>query len=305
MTKGNEQQEYLDDEIDLKELFLSLWNERVFIAQITAAFAVLSIVVSLMMTNIYRSEAILSPNHSSNSLQSKYGSLASLAGIDLGKGETDKTTVAIETIKSRKFLEYLINKHKTFLADLMAFNNWNVDEQKVNYDSNLFDGKKWVREVDPPKKPQPSLQESHEEFSGLISISQDKKSSLVTIAIEHESPELAKRWVDYVVSGINEITRDQDVEKAEKSIEYLKEQIQQTSVADIQTGLFGLIESQLETVMLAKATPEYLFSVIDSAVIPELKHKPKRSLIVVLSTIIGFIAACAFVLIRKAVYAPK
>jgi len=130
MTKGNEQQEYLDDEIDLKELFLSLWNERVFIAQITAAFAVLSIVVSLMMTNMYRSEAILSPNHSSNSLQSKYGSLASLAGIDLGKGETDKTTVAIETIKSRKFLEYLINKHKTFLPDLMAFDNWNIDEKK-------------------------------------------------------------------------------------------------------------------------------------------------------------------------------
>ena len=305
MTKGNEQQEYLDDEIDLKELFLSLWNERVFIAQITAAFAVLSIVVSLMMTNIYRSEAILSPNHSSNSLQSKYGSLASLAGIDLGKGETDKTTVAIETIKSRKFLEYLINKHKTFLPDLMAFDNWNADEKKVNYDSDLYDGKQWVRDVDPPKKPQPSLQQSHGKFLGLISISQVKKSNLVTIAIEHESPELAKRWVDYVVSGINDITRDQDVEKAEKSIEYLKEQIQQTSVADIQTGLFGLIESQLETVMLAKATPEYLFSVIDPAVIPELKHKPKRSLIVVLSTIIGFIAACAFVLIRKSVSAPK
>jgi len=301
MTKGNEQQEYLDDEIDLRELLLSLWNERVLIAQITAAFAVLSIVVSLMMTNIYRSEAILSPNHSSNSLQSQYGSLASLAGIDLGKGKTDKTTVAIETIKSRKFLEYLINKHKTFLPDLMAFDNWNADEKKVNYDSDLYDGKKWVREVDPPKKPQPSLQESHKAFSELISISQDKKSSLVTISIDHESPELAKRWVDYVVSGINEITRDQDVEKAEKSIEYLKEQIQQTSVADIQTGLFGLIESQLETVMLAKATPEYLFSVIDPAVIPELKHKPKRSLIVVLSTIIGFIVACFYILIRKSI----
>ena len=67
--------------------------------------------------------------------------------------------------------------------------------------------------------------------------------------------------------------------EAEKSIEYLKQQIANTSLADLQVMFFELIQSQTETVMLAEVRPEYVFKTIDPAVVPELKSKPRRAII--------------------------
>jgi uncharacterized protein involved in exopolysaccharide biosynthesis len=58
-------------------------------------------------------------------------------------------------------------------------------------------------------------------------------------------------------------------------------------LAELQSGFFELIQSQTETIMLANASPEYLFKTLDPAVVPELKSKPKRALICVLGSILG------------------
>ncbi|NVK00497.1 MAG: LPS O-antigen length regulator, partial [Oceanospirillaceae bacterium] len=68
---------------------------------------------------------------------------------------------------------------------------------------------------------------------------------------------------------------------------------------------FDLIQSQIETMMLAKATPEYLFKTIDPAVVPELKVKPKRSLIVALGVLLGGMLGVLLVLIRHYAFNSK
>ena len=50
-----------DDEIDLRELFATIWAGKLLIIGITSLFAVLAVVYALMQPNIYRSEALLSP----------------------------------------------------------------------------------------------------------------------------------------------------------------------------------------------------------------------------------------------------
>ena len=59
-----------------------------------------------------------------------------------------------------------------------------------------------------------------------------------------------------------------------------------------------LIEKQTKTVMLANASDEYVFQVIEPPVAPELKSEPKRALICVLGTLLGGMLAVLFVLIR-------
>ena len=88
-----------DDEIDLRELFTTIWAGKVLIIGVTSVFAVLAVVYALMQPNIYRSEALLAPvqaGDSASSLASKFGGLASLAGVNLGGGGMDKTSLAIE-----------------------------------------------------------------------------------------------------------------------------------------------------------------------------------------------------------------
>ena len=287
-----ENKHYADDEIDLKELFTALWAGKKIIIGTTFIASVLAVVFALSMPNIYRSEVLLAPVSADgvgmSGLASKFGGLASLAGVTLPSGGGDKTTMGIEVLKSRAFFAEFVNKYPV-MVDLMEAEGWNAASNTVLIDSDVYDTdtKEWLREVDAPRTPEPSVQEAHEVFKGLLSVSQEKESSFVTISVEHFSPYVAKQWVDWLVQEINNTIREQDVAQAQRSIDYLKEQIQATQLAGLQAGFFELIQSQTETIMLANASPEYLFKTLDPAVVPELKAKPKRALICVLGAMLG------------------
>ena len=105
------------------------------------------------------------------------------------------------------------------------------------------------------------------------------------MSLEHRSPVIAAQWVNWLVEDVNAAVKAQDVAEAEKSIEYLREQVSNTSLADLQ-AVFDLIQSQTETVMLAEVRQEYVFKTIDPAV--ALKRKVSHStLIFVLGSLLG------------------
>lgn len=300
-----------DDEIDLRELFRVLWAGKWLISGITFVAAVISLVVALMLPNIYRAEALLAPNQNEGAgglgaLAAQYGGLASLAGIDLGAGKTDKTALGLEVLKSRKFVSDFVRRHD-LLVPLIAAEGWDAatGELKIDPDDYDVDKKKWVRTVSAPKKTIPSVQEAYEEFTDIFSVSQDKKSGFVTVAVEHYSPTVAKQWVDWLVEDINSEIMSQDVEEAEQAIEYLNKQIASTSLAELQNVFFRLIEEQTKTVMLAKISNEYLLKTLDPAVVPEKKDKPKRALIAVLGTLLGGFLGVVIVLVRSSVRKGK
>ena len=292
-----------DDEIDLRELFGVLWKGKFTIVIIGVLATAIAVMVALSKPNIYKSEAVLAPvgKSAGGGLASKYGGLASLAGISLPSTGVDKTGIALEFLQSREFLRQFIQRHPDVLPELMAVDKWDSGSNELIFNDSVYDAKNnvWLREAVAPRKAEPSVQEAHAAFSGMLSVATDKNSGLVTIGIEHRSPYVAQKWVSWLVDDINQVIRDQDVEQAEKSIAYLKEQISETAVADLQAGFFEMIQDQIQTIMLAKATPEYLFKTIDPAVVPELKVKPKRALIVVLGGLLGGMLGVMWVLIRR------
>jgi uncharacterized protein involved in exopolysaccharide biosynthesis len=293
------------DEIDLRELFGVLWAGKWLICGITFVAAAISVLVALMLPNIYRAEALLAPNQNEGAgglgaLAAQYGGLASLAGIDLGATKADKTALGLEVLKSRKFVTDFVRRHD-LLVPLVAAQGWDAVTGELEIDPQAYDvaGKKWVRKVGPPKKVIPSDQEAFEIFSNIFSVSQDKKSGFVTVAVEHYSPMVAKQWVDWLVEDINAEIMSQDVQEAEQAIEYLNKQIASTSLAELQNVFFNLIEEQTKTVMLAKVSREYLLKTLDPAVAPEKKDKPKRALIAVLGTMLGGFLGIVIVLVRS------
>jgi LPS O-antigen subunit length determinant protein (WzzB/FepE family) len=120
----------------------------------------------------------------------------------------------------------------------------------------------------------------------------------VTVSIEHKSPYVAKQWVDWLVTDINQVMKQRDVTEAKRSTEYLEKQIEQTNVADIRTVLYKLVEEQAKIIMFAEVRDEYIFKTVDPALVPEEKAKPKRALICVLGTLLGGMLAVFIVLVR-------
>jgi uncharacterized protein involved in exopolysaccharide biosynthesis len=298
------QNPYPDDEIDLKELFMVLWSGKWLISAITGAAAAISVAVALSLPNIYTASALLAPAESSggalSGLMKQYGGLASLAGVSLPGGEEgSRAQLGMQLMKSRAFIGDFVER-RDILPELMAVESWDAGSGDVIFDPEAYDSatKAWVRDVEPPKLAKPSAQEAHKAFAEVLGVSEDKQTGYVTVSIDHQSPLVAAQWVNWLVEDVNAAVKSQDVSEAEKSIEYLKQQVANTSLADLQAMFFELIQSQTETVMLAEVRPEYVFKTIDPAVVPEEKSKPSRALICVLGTLLGGMLGLVIVLIR-------
>lgn len=288
-------------EIDLRESFSAIWQGKWIITAVTTVFTLAAVLYALSLPNIYQSEALLAPvtDESGLKIPGQLGGLAALAGVNIGGAAGDKTSLAMEIIKSREFLSRFIEKHDLFVP-VMAAQGWNRSDNSLVIDNKIYDvdTNTWVREVNPPFQPKPSVLEVHEELLKLFAISQDKTSRMVKVSIEHYSPYLAKNWVDALIKAINDEMRQRELTQAQRSIEYLNNQIKQTNIADVRTMLYSLIEEQTKTVMLANVRDEYVFKTVDPAVVAEKKSKPMRALIVILAFMFGLLVSIMFVLVR-------
>ncbi len=306
MDNNMAEQLTFDDEIDLRELFMVLWESKLAIILGTVLSALISVSVALYLPNKYTSEALLAPRAEGGAggtlgqLASQYGGLASLAGINVGGlGEAGKVAIAIEMLKSREFFGEYLYDH--VLVDLMAAQGWDPASKKSIVDASIYDSasQTWVRDVGPGFQVKPSVQEAHKAFvENFLSVSEDKQTGFVTLAVTHFSPSVARDWVFLIVSGANDAVRARDVEEAENSIAFLNEQREKTSLVSLTEVFAELIEQQTKTVMLAAASEEYVFQVIDPPVAPELKSEPSRALICILGVLLGGMLAVVYVLIR-------
>ena len=92
--------------------------------------------------------------------------------------------------------------------------------------------------------------------------------------------------------------REDALLESQQSIDYLTEQLNKTSLVEMRSVFFNLIEEQTQQVMLADVREEYALETIDPAVVPELKSAPGRALICILGTLLGGMLAVLFVLLK-------
>lgn len=280
------------EDISFKELFLIFWNKKIIILSITIFTALLSIFYSLSLPNIYKSSALLAPTSQEDSLSSKlanYSAFAGLAGISLPSESGSKYQEAIERIRSLDFFSKHFLPHIE-LKNLMAVDEWDPKLDTITYDNSLFDSEenKWVRNVRYPKQKIPSTQEAYTFFiEDVLNIREDKKTSFISVSINHQSPNIAKKWVEIIIKNINESMRQEDKEKAKSSIEFLNASTESTNIQSLKEVVSKLLESQMQNLMLASSSDAYVFKVIDPPVAPELKSKPSRVVICILGTFFG------------------
>ncbi len=296
-----------DDEIDLRELFKALWKGKWIIIATTFVFAVGAVLYALSLPNIYKADALLAPAESSNGgglskMAGQLGGLAALAGVNLGAGESSQTDLAVQVMKSRQFVEAFITKHD-LLVPLMAAKDWDLANNKLILNEELYNPNtgEWLRETNGLRGATPTAQEAFEVFSKeVLSVNQDKENGLYTVSVKNLSPYDAQQWVNWLIKDINKVMRERAIAETSQNLAYLNTQLQKTAVADMQSTFYKLIEEQTKSLMLAEVQEEFIFKVVDPAVVPELKDGPKRALICVLGTLLGGMLGMAIVLVTFA-----
>jgi len=298
-----------DDEIDLRELFYVLLEGKWIIVSLTAFVSIVGVIYSLSLPNIYESKAMLVPVNSSSGIAGALGSysgLAGLAGISLPSGgDEGNSAKAIQKISSLSFFENNILTN-IYLPDLMAVKSWNSKTNTLTFDESIYDtnSNTWIRDFSYPQQQIPSAQESFKVFkTANLSLSEDKKSGFITLSIKHQSPFVAKQWVELVINEVNAFYRQKDKSESEKAVSYLNQQISITGLSEIKQVIAQLLQEETKKLTLIEANQYYVFDYIDPPAVMEQKSEPKRALICILSALLGGMLSILLVLIRH--YAIK
>ena len=282
-------------DIDLSQIINVVLKGKKFVIGLTSFAALSAVLISLSLTNYYRSESILVAADSQDlGSMSQYSGLASLAGISLPSAGGDSVVEIIEIIKSRAFVKHLLT-FESILPSLMAPASYDKNTQKLIYDPVLYDANEmsWI------KGPAPSYLEVYETYIGeVLTISQDKISGLVNITVEHISPLFARDFLMLIITESNNLKRQKDISTSNRSINHLKAELSNTSLIEIKESINQLVRAQLEKRMMANANEDYSLAIIEPPFIPEKKSKPSRALICIVATLLGGVLSVLILLIR-------
>jgi uncharacterized protein involved in exopolysaccharide biosynthesis len=277
------------------ELFTVLWKDKVMIVMCTLFAALCSIFIVLSLPDMYRSESKLVATDGYQSgglsqLAGQFGGLASLAGVNLGGGESQKDVVAIELLQSWSFFEKFIEKYD-YRDEIFASKSWDRKTKLIVYDEQVYSAESgvWVGNFDTLSGSQasPSSWDLYKAFMKQLDVSKNKQTGFISISIEHVSPIAARDMVQDLILFINEYLREQDNAEATENLEFLKTSVNETHLSEMKDVIYQLIQEQTRALMLANNQNGYVFKVIEEAKVAEEKIGPLRALICIILTFVG------------------
>jgi uncharacterized protein involved in exopolysaccharide biosynthesis len=255
--------------VDVVSLIEVLWRYRWAVIACTLLGIGASLYLALTARWIYQADVVVTQvNENANGLSSltgSFGGLASLAGINLGAGNS--STIEAQTMLQSRFLaERFIEKHKLQAA---------------------LGG-----------SPDATLWKAVDNFRrGVVKVSQQKEKGTMTVSVRWRDPKQAAEWANQYVALANDIMRNRALEESNRNIKFLNEKLATTSVLEVQRVMYSLIENEAKNHMLASTRSEYAFSVIDPAVTPEERVWPRRGLMLITGTVIGFVLGAFLALV--------
>lgn len=276
MTSSDRNSTHDEGEIDLAALWRVVWDRKYLIVLITGLFGAAAVFLALTAIPVYRAEVVVTEVRSSamsggGSVTGQLGGLASLVGVNLG-GRDGEAQQARAILASRRLIEEFIGRH-----DLLSV--------------LLSDSK------DPPL-----VWFAVQRVRGdVLSIQDDDGNGTTTVAMDWTDPAIAASWANDFVALANEVIRARAMDDSKRNIAYLSDEITRTNVVEVQRVMYNLIETETKTLMVANGRVEYAFTVIDPAVPPQVRIRPRRTVMVLLGVAVGFFLGMVAAFAHKAI----
>jgi uncharacterized protein involved in exopolysaccharide biosynthesis len=269
-----------NDKISLRQIWRIIWRGKLTVIAATMIFALGSIAYALLAKEIYRAEVLLAPaaEQSTPMIGGQLGGLAALAGVSVGEGND---VVALAVLQSREFARDFIEQLD--LLPIFFEDEWDAEQDR------------WL-EDDPTEAPdvRDGVKFFHEE---VFKVSEERGTGLVTLAIEWTDPDVAAEWASILVVRLNDRLRERALQEAETNVAYLQSEMASATLVTLQESIGRLLEAELPKLMLAKGNEEFAFKIVDSAVPPRERVRPKRALTAIIGTILGGLLGIFIVLV--------
>ncbi len=282
---------YQEDEIDLRELFKTLLNNKWKIIFFTIIVTTCSIFYSLTIPNSYKSETVLVPQGQSKGASlGGLSALAGLAGVDIsGGGDVNAFDSLSAIIADFEFNKELIIKYNLIekLANdenfIFAMNDSSYYQMLKSKTSSE------VKDVSLDEK----LFLSYQKLKSIVSMSQDKKSSTILLIAETNDRFLAKELVEIYLIEATAKLREIEMSDVNSQIKFYQDELSKANDVALKEQLSKLTSTLMQKRVLSQANRYY---VVKQLTLPQVayikdKTKPKRALIVVVSFVTSLILA--------------
>ena len=343
-----EEEEY--DEIDIMELVRKVLRDWKRILVWCCVAAVIGLVIGFSIPKEYRVTSKMAPETLSKTGTGNLGSLASLAGINLG---TISTTDAVypeiypDIVSSTPFIVELFpvqvefkdgtTDYYTYLKDHTRIPWWSAivkaPIKALRWFMRLFrektDPVEGYADLDPSK-----LTEEQEDIAKAIrkdiSLTVDKKTSVISLFVTAQDPQVAARISEEVIDRLQAYVVRYRTEKSRKDLDYYQglydeakenyysAQQRYANYVDRNQGVvlqrvrteqerlqnemnltFQLYNSCAQQVQAAKAKVQLetpVFTVINPPQVPLKQSKPSKAMILVACVFLGAVLAIVWVL---------
>jgi uncharacterized protein involved in exopolysaccharide biosynthesis len=267
--------DYREEEIDIGIYFRILRKVWWKVALLSLAVGVVTLVVMFQLPNIYRANAIITPEKDERRQSPYLGALA-YYGIDFGGASRLEDLEALfksDDLTVRVFKKY--NVWSIIYGDKYDPVTGRIKTSR----GSLLGGEK-------DRKPLGDW-DAIRAAKGSLKVSANRRANTVTISFESPSAEDSANIVKYFLDEGKNRLQEEALDRATKNKKFIEEQIGKTVDALNRDRLYSLLGQEVEREMMARNREQYGFRMIDSPRIPDRKSKPGRLLGALMATLIS------------------
>ncbi|MDA9242738.1 Wzz/FepE/Etk N-terminal domain-containing protein [Amylibacter sp.] len=303
MNQNNE----LNDEIALKDLFFTLWGGKIYIILITIISVFLASFFLHFMERKYSVEYNLKPvGETKNSPSfSGLGGFASLAGIQLPTSSNNDFNIFKELIIAPEVSE-MIFKNKKIIKDVFrsewdeTLNNYSRPPKSkiqiyISYAKKLLTGNIDVNYMPPnPRRLAIFIKKN-------IQINEVKNTGFLKFTSETSNPELMLSLMIEATKASDKIMRQRYVDFSAEPLAFYKDKLRTARSREHREALAELISKEEQKLMFASRGKHFIAEPYINPTISLHPTAPKPKLILALSLILGLFLGATFVLVQHAV----
>lgn len=270
--------------LDVRGLVAAVWDSKMVGAVILLVFIAVGVSMSFLVQSKYNVEVLLVPAEQDTQgsgleeVLSRGAGLLDLAGIGIDAMPSSTQTIAL--LSSRRLTADFVESNN--LMPILFPNDWDSETNSWK-ETNVRD--------------QPSIADAIEYFDEDIrTVEVDQRTGLITLSVTWIDAAQAAEWAMGLVQLLNNQMRDDAISESTKSLEFLNQELSQSSIVDLQKSIYSLMEQEVQRAMLANVNEEYALKVLDPPFVPDPDDYvwPNRVLFALLGAFIGLAVLLLF-----------
>ena len=271
-----------EDEIDLRELWVTLLKYKYKIAIFTIVVTFFGLVYTLSLPNSYKSYTLLAPQETKT--PSLAGELAAMmSGISYGAGNLDAFTSLKAILSDYSFNKAVIEKNglveriNTTTKEknyLFAFGYDGVYSLLHPSDESVID----------KRTSEQKLFDVYQYLQNMLSISSDKNTSLITLSATSNDRFFAKEIVEIYLVALTEHLEEMEIIDATNKIKFYKQELASTKNIELRKEISSLISALVQKRVLSSANEYYIVSqmIAPRVAFASEKTGPNRKLMLII-----------------------